>query len=379
MARKPRRRPNGAGTIITLSGFRTKPFAVRITLDEYTEKGYQKQKILDTFETYEEAYVFLEKYNTNKRENIISEVDEKKLNNIPTFRDIYYILHEEEFRYLRNKGSGYKSWFKYFEVIHKKTINEVTLKDLQQCIDKYNYLSYGSLAHAKILATKIFEYAIINKYIKKTDDYSCYIKLNNKNAKKAEPPKIRTGRRTKSEQPPKPFTIDEIKALIADNTEVSKSVLIMILTGLRPIEYLTLKKDNVFLDESINGEIVSYMIGGSKTEAGRNRIIPIHRLIKPYIEEKLSNNDKWLGCNSKKSATHNFRINHFVPLMNRLKMNHVPYDTRHTFSTLAEAFELDNFVLKKIFGHKFNDLTKDNYTHTNIVKAFKEVQKIVIE
>ena len=49
----------------------------------------------------------------------------------------------------------------------------------------------------------------------------------------------------------------------------------------------------------------------------------------------------------------------FYSTMERLNMNHLPHDTRHTFGMLAELYRI---WLKKILGHKFQDLAKDVYT-----------------
>ena len=68
----------------------------------------------------------------------------------------------------------------------------------------------------------------------------------------------------------------------------------------------------------------------------------------------------------------------FYPTMKRLDMNHLPHDTRHTFGTLAELYKLDSYMVKKILGHKFQDLTKDVYTHVMVNKLNEEINKIKV-
>lgn len=63
---------------------------------------------------------------------------------------------------------------------------------------------------------------------------------------------------------------------------MAKLWLIYLYTGMRWSELFGLKKENIFLN-------ADYMIGGSKTEAGKDRLIPIHREIKPLIEYLFSN------------------------------------------------------------------------------------------
>ena len=58
-------------------------------------------------------------------------------------------------------------------------------------------------------------------------------------------------------------------------------VVVGLYTGLRPGEICTLESSNINLDEQ-------YMIGGSKTEAGKDRIIPIHDKIYNLISQRVS-------------------------------------------------------------------------------------------
>ena len=60
----------------------------------------------------------------------------------------------------------------------------------------------------------------------------------------------------------------------------AQAVLVMIYTGMRPGEFTTIKKDNVYLEER-------YMIGGIKTAAGKDRIIPIHEGIVPFVAQMM--------------------------------------------------------------------------------------------
>ncbi len=66
------------------------------------------------------------------------------------------------------------------------------------------------------------------------------------------------------------------------------TILILIYTGMRVGELLDIRLDNVYLDQK-------YMIGGSKTEAGKDRVIPLHDRILPLVE-KWYNTSKDHNC-----------------------------------------------------------------------------------
>ncbi len=52
------------------------------------------------------------------------------------------------------------------------------------------------------------------------------------------------------------------------------------------------------------------------------------------------------------------------------KLDHYPYDARHTFSTRLDEYRIthpnsiiDDFTIKKLMGHAVTDVTKNVYTH----------------
>ena len=63
----------------------------------------------------------------------------------------------------------------------------------------------------------------------------------------------------------------------------------MIYTGLRPTELLEIQTENVHLDEK-------YMVGGMKTEAGKDRIIPLNDKIIPLVKNRYDANKKYHKC-----------------------------------------------------------------------------------
>ena len=62
--------------------------------------------------------------------------------------------------------------------------------------------------------------------------------------------------------------------------------------------------------------------------------------------------------------------------MKSLKMNHKPHDTRHTFITLAKRYNVDEYVLKLVVGHKIQDITERTYTHRLQKDINHEINKI---
>lgn len=171
----------------------------------------------------------------------------------------------------------------------------------------------------KILLNAIFNYAIKYDYIEK--NYARYVVFEDK----------RDTRETKI-----PYSKDDIKNLFSnDSNIIAQSILVMIYTGMRPSELLQLKKENIYLDER-------YMIGGIKTKNGINCMISIHECIAKYIKNIM--NSELIGM---KYSAYLYQYNQFKKTQ---KFKSTPHSGKHTFATLANEYDLNEFLVKKIMG-----------------------------
>lgn len=124
------------------------------------------------------------------------------------------------------------------------------------------------------------------------------------------------------------------------------------------------------------------MFGGLKTDAGRNRCVPIHPFIKPLIEARYNPEDEYLfnddTCTQGvgRHLTYDKYRNRFKKVMSRLKLNHRPHEARHTFITLAKEAGMDEYILKLIVGHTITDVTEKVYTHRTMEQLYEEICKI---
>lgn len=375
MARKTRfgRRPNNTGTVVKLSGKRRTPFCARVMSDERDIiTGKKKQICIGTFATREEALNALSLYSLKKSNSITNEdarniapnlfdrIQEKTKKHVPTFKDIYHILDEEEFSKLsKSARNGYASWIKHFETIYNRPIDNITLADLQYIFDN-DKSKNGTQIHMKVLCSKIFEYAVIHQYIPRDFDYTSYIRI-------AE---------FKQSTKHYPFTMDEIKKLKTINTSEAHLMLIYIYTGLRAGELLKINRNNIHINEPCSDDgsnkLISYIVTGSKTNAGKNRVVPIHDDIKQLVIDELLKPDKRLIDCSYASLN-----NTVLSTVNGyLKASHTMHDTRQTFASLCQLSNVDIYVRKKVLGHKLNDITFDIYTNASKNKLWTEINKI---
>lgn len=373
---KYKRRPNGSGTVVKLSGRRRKPFCARVTLDERNPiNGEKKQLVIGTFETYQEALNALSLYSLTKNNTIskkeameidpevYQKVQEKMSKKVPTFLDIYYILDKEDFSSLSpHTQNNMHGAIKHLKKLHYLKIDQITLRMIQDVFDE-DGSKHGTQVHMKTICTKVFRYAVVNQYINRNDDYTSYIRVS----------------KYEESDMHRPYTINEILALKKAGTPEAHIMLIFIYTGVRINELLNINRYNIHIDEKCDDDgterLISYMITGSKTKAGKNRIVPIHDDIKQYVIDELLKPEKRLVDVSYPNFTNRTVL---IKVNRLLNTHHTMHDTRKTFATLCQMNNLNVYIRKKVLGHRMNDITFDVYTNESKNRLWTEINKIKI-
>ncbi len=337
---KSRKLPNRYGTISKLSGNRRKPYIIK-GFEGYDDDGKIIRPIIGYAIDYTEALGILSNYNKEPYDLDYANLSTKDLFNL-WYADLYNKVKSKKLGEKRYKG--YKSTFdKYFKTIHNQKYILLKTNDMQKCFDECIH-GFSTKTNMKIIFNGLFEKSQdLEMPIKKNFVENCYI-----------------GEKEDSEKHI-PFSTQEIKKLWnnIDNTENIDLILINIYTGCRPNELL--EPNEIHFEER-------YFIGGSKTEAGRNRIIPIH--------EKIANLFKKRFIDSEININYRKYYKSFLAAMNKLEMNHTPYDCRHTFATEADNSKLNDLCIKLIMGHSVQDITKGVYTHKTPQQLVEEVNKI---
>lgn len=362
--------PNGYGSVVKLSGKRRKAWAVRISYIENIPGNppKRKRKYIAYFADQKHALTYLAEYN-----NGIVVKEHQKYTDIPTFAELFD-KWEKYRRSLKNSPTestwkNYKIAFNMFSSVHHERIPSIRAQQLQECITAQNSKSKTTIGNMRAILRGMWEYAIINEYTEK--DITQHLTFDF----------TETGVPIHTR-----FTDKEIKQLwdalwIVNNVDI---VLIYIYTGCRPSELLEIKSEDVHLNER-------YFIGGMKTEAGKNRIIPIHEAIVPLVEYRLSQNRTYLISN--KYGNHYTRAvyqnSNWNTVMGKMNMNHVPHDCRYTFAALSDNCCMNETCRKIIMGHALpnkdgttyktggtSDVTQDVYTEKTIHELVTEVNKL---
>lgn len=333
------RLPNGAGSVYKMGGNRRRPWIARKTLNYEIIDGRAKQKykIIGYYETRRDAL-----------EALMAANGETERNHDVTVAELYKNWSAAHFPTITpGTAQIYKSAFGKFGPILDKPIADLRVQQIEEFLETIE--KPGPKNRARMLLCLLQDYALKYEYISRN-----YAKMS---ATSPETPKTKRA----------PFSPNEIRKIYTEALSGSDMVLCAIYTGFRPGELIELLKSNVDLENMT-------IKGGKKTAAGRDRVVPIHPAIAPFIRANMASDGIYL-FQSCFGNYYQYTLK-FNSAVSTLKTKHRPHDTRHTFVTLAKEAGLNDNVLKIIVGHSVADLTERVYTHRKIEELRAELLKI---
>ena len=337
------RRPNGTGSIIKLSGNRRLPYAVRIPArDRY---GRVQQKYLSYHKTSLEAQQALDQYNTDRAASAVPAPDKLSM----TLQDVYNNWSSREFKRAgaASVRSRKASW-KRLSALKDYKMRAITVDHLQEIIDEDEETgaSQSKINNDRGLMIALYKYAMERDIV--TKDCSKYVKTPQVG------PKYTKGVISDTQ-------LKQLERLAADGFPWADTVLMLCYTGFRITEFLTLTPFSYHADEC-------FLQGGIKTDAGRDRIIPVHPKILPYLEHRLSMRGETIICDGTGKALEYkwYKEKAFSGVAIAIGLPQAtPHWCRHTFSTRLHAAGVGALEQKRLLGHADSSVT-DHYTHTDI-------------
>lgn len=372
---KRKRLPNGFGTISKLKNKNLRrPFRAQVCVGKnfYGRPIYKSLKPQSSFETYNDAYAALMEYHKNPYD----------LDSDLTVEQLYEKWSEEYFKTLSNPSSErtVKSAWNYCSSIYGMRAKDLRARHIKGCMEDGTYIVNGKEKHPspttktkiKSLFNLMLDYAEEHELVDK--NYARTFKLADDIIKDVEEEK----------KDHIDFTNEEMQKLWNNlyNVDYVDVLLIQCYSGWRPQELGLLKIENVDLDNW-------FITGGMKTDAGKDRIVPVHPKIRSlvkyrYQEAQKLGSEYLINCTDTKTHRSSLKLTydkyrHRVDkIIEQLKLNpdHRAHDGRIQFATMAGDAKMNEYAVKRIMGHKIKDITENTYTKRKREWLMEEILKI---
>lgn len=346
LVRKPRqarRRVRGTGSIRKLTDTRrSKPYRV--------EKGGKR---LGDFPSMEAAQQFLDRINAKPR--LAGSIN-------LTLQDVYDIWKTRDYPELTPKGRAtYDTIWPKFAPVAALRMRDVTTETIQPLVDAEIKKGRSRSQQEKIRSM----YSLLCQIAMERDiidrNYAQFLRLSSQRAVTRDL-----------------FTEEEIQAVLQDAVacDTSKIIAILLYTGFRINELLQMPLSGVNVKQW-------YFRGGEKTEAGRDRLVPIVTAIRPFVRYfwDRATGELFLSGYSGNLQDNNFRKRDYYPTLERLGIRTKdrtmrPHSCRYTLATRGHSMGIDNDTLAKILGHAEFAVTSDIYIQADLQHLHQEMAKI---
>ena len=347
---KGRTRPNGAGTAYK----RGRTWTACITIGWKTTSTGRAQAVRRTkggFSTKREALAYCQQLQAAPKE--------KPKLTLQQVYDAWLPVHEA--RVSKSTADCYKAAFKYFDDLKFRIMCDIDVDDLQDCLDTCPR-ARRTRENMKAVIGLLYKYAIPRHQA--TMNLAEY---------------LHTGDNDKSTRPA--FTAEQVELIRQQIglTPYAEYIYVLIYTGFRPAELFSLTKD------SYHDGILT---GGIKTEAGKNRAVPISPKVLPIIEEHVTNCHGFLFPreNGEQMTVAYFRDYCFYPVLAAAGIQpiptaehpayYVPYSTRHTFANLLKGAQGSDVDKAKLIGHADYSTTKKMYQSAELEAMKKIIEEL---
>lgn len=371
---KRRRLPNGFGQISEIKNRNLrKPFRAMISVGK-APNGRPICKPLKPesyFETYNDAYTALMEYNKNPM-TITSDM---------TMQELYEKWSADYFKDvdLSSIKNHEISW-NYCSYVHDMKVQEVRASHIRYCMENGTIINSKNglkqtpgpkrQQNIKSLFNLILDYAVQYGIVDR--NYSREFKVPRNIQKTVE----------KEKKSHISFTEEELN-ILKDNIKLIPFIdiiLIQCYSGWRPAELCSIRLEDVDLENMT-------FTGGSKTEAGKNRTVPIHPAIQGFVRTQFERSRRnnlgylinYINAYGKPTKLRYIQYNKiFASVMEKLQLNpeHKPHDCRKTFVTLAKKYNVDEYAIKRIVGHSIPDITERDYTERDLEWLRTEIEKV---
>lgn len=372
---KTNRRAKGSGTVYFRKDNKSKPYAAASFITG-------KQVYIGSFATRTEAAKALQEYEYNP---------------VTSYNITFEQLHDEWKRTAyKNLGKSvqenYNASYIKLEPLYKRKFRDIRTGEMQAVIDYYESphhelgvggklkyldkngkgtmtvtdtpkicegLKFSALHKIKCLLTSMYSYALQNDIVNK--NYAEFITLPERN----ETNKSR-------------FTDTQLE-LIRKNIGIvpyADYIYAMCYLNFRVSEFLELTEENYHVSNSG----IPCFVAGKKTEAGIDRLVPIHPKVQSIVKKCIDQHGNTIFCdeNRKSLTPDRFRKNCFYPAIKAMGFpdDLTPHSCRRTFSTRMAASGARPEDIIALMGHTNYNVDIEHYINQETDTLYKAILRM---
>lgn len=344
-----RRRGNGTGSVKQTPDGQWKAIIITRYYTAIDDNGVPRERKHTKSRTYPTQHaaelgikeLWLE-YEQEKRNGLSSN---------PTLADVYQAWDKWYDRFGRSKQTTdcYHSAYLHLKPLYHEPIADITIDQLQNCLDNCPR-GKRTRENLKTLIGLLYKYAVPRSMAR--ENLSQYLIVSyNRNIENIPRQSLNDDE------------IDRLFALAEINDEDARDVCCLIYLGLRPSEFLSLRIENINLD-------LGYIVGGSKTEAGIDRVVTIAPRIAKYMHNRIGTRTEGyvFGNPERKFAKRDLKRwseGPFRHVLERARIDNpmvdagggtkrrriTPHNCRHTFARLVKKVNAPVEDKMALIGH----------------------------
>ena len=332
-SRATKKRGNGQGSVYKLPNGKYK---ASVTLGYYLGEDGKRHRRARTqvFEKKKDAVAALPTLATSPAR------ERKKAMTFKALYDLWIPTH----RAGRAAIASYKAAIRYYQDVWHMQLDEIEIEDLQECIDSCPR-GKSTRENMKTAARLMYNYGIPRHLVPGNLNLAQFISVGGEDAFHSTS-----------------FTEDQVE-LIRNAVGIvpyADYIYCMIYTGFRQGEFLALTPESYDPERDL-------LIGGSKTEAGKNRIVTISPKIKPFLLARLALGHPYIFSGEDgRHLTHTYFMERcFYPALEQIGIDnplvdlpggtkrhkYTPHACRRTFATLMKAVDGAEKDKMELIGH----------------------------
>lgn len=246
----------------------------------------------------------------------------------------------------------YKAAMKYFKPVWYMRMADIDIDDLQECLDTCGK-GKRTQENMKALCGLIYKFGIPRQAVPENLNLGPFLTVG--------------GSETAHRVSFNDLEIEKIRRQIG-SCQYADYVYCLIYLGFRPSEFHA-------LDISQYNAADQCFVGGSKTEAGTNRVVTISPKIQPYVKSIIgarSSGPVFCNGNGEQWDLKAFTEQAFYPVLDAAEIDNpiveigggvkrhkfTPHSCRHTFATLMKRIDAPSKDKQELIGHSSEEMLK---------------------